>query len=69
MGQLHSSGGLIFMGDKTFRARIREETVHFPEIYADFFEDFKARSEEGLVENVWLLTYWMNNRTMMLGAH
>ena len=41
------------MSDKSFRDRIREEIPEFPDIYAEFYEDFKARAAEGKVENVW----------------
>jgi hypothetical protein len=41
------------MSNKSFRDRIREEVPEFPDIYAEFYEDFKARAADGLVENVW----------------
>jgi hypothetical protein len=42
------------MNDKTFKERVEKEAAHFPEIYADFYEDFEARRKDGLVESVWL---------------
>jgi hypothetical protein len=42
------------MSDKTFKERVREEIANFPAIYADFKEEYKAGSEEGLDESVWL---------------
>jgi hypothetical protein len=41
------------MSDKTFKERVREEAADFSDIYADFYEDFKARRSEGSVENAW----------------
>ena len=42
------------MTEKTLRQRVKEEAVHFAEIYADFKEDLKEKSYQGVVESNWL---------------
>jgi hypothetical protein len=38
----------------SFKQRVRVEARLFPKLYADFLEDYKSKSEEGVVQSVWL---------------
>jgi hypothetical protein len=42
------------MTEKTFKQRVKEEAVHFAEIYAAFKEDLEEKSLQGVVQTNWL---------------